>query len=861
MNRSSRCFISGLLGLAVLSACGDGRAPPAVGAADPLSGAVLSEGLKPPQYFGPGNIPSVSGVGLTPNPAAAAESPAFTASDVLVALKMATGRNPNADPDGPGPLQAASLSQQQLSAVDLNIDGRVTQDEAIQILTMAASGSPATVPSAPVITTTSAGNQRVNIAFSVPAFSGGRAVSSYTATCTAGAVSSSASGAASPLAVTGLTNGMTYSCTVLGTNTVGNSPQSAAVTATPALPAATSFAPQKFSSIVNLGYTADSLTRLTAFTSRKRFLIGDTAAAPLFWATGSKGVNAYPLLGTALSGATTYNDWLSRTLHAVVDSTDSSCFRLDAHLNSNYSIDVDASSANKLAFRNNWGLGASTGHGYLCFGYESATKLLRANKRYTYNSSTYAHTQDSSFAPRYVRYANGEASLVDSMGEATQLALYGSPINFDMPTDFNPSSITASTNSSMPFQISLQKITSTSLASFVTRPDSATFRSQISTNNTTPAVGYNSATVAQQDAMLATIESTARSNGFALRYPLSTYKVFRDAALRYTLFGDSVVDGTAAEHTVPLIYFVNPRDAAGAYHPAMIVVAYSVPESPHYLRDVVRPPGGGDTSITVCSQGVGGTGYGNQCVTRSTVRQNFFFRVPLRDYGLTTGLCDNTMSATLFSDFQKAQGNTCNTQTTVENYASIADNGVMIDGTSIYPVLNNILVTSQEESSLNMHGCHVGQGFGYHCHADGFSAIGNGMSLYNQRDYAGQSHPPLIGFGFDGIALYGRYLSSHPDMVGYTASATLPTSTAATTGVELDAYGGHTHLIDGVSSYHQHSRPYSAKTLKNGAVAGGTSYTVHSLITGAWRGRINEIPNFWDGTKPNTRGTFQLLTN
>ena len=219
------------------------------------------------------------------------------------------------------------------------------------------------------------------------------------------------------------------------------------------------------------------------------------------------------------------------------------------------------------------------------------------------------------------------------------------------------------------------------------------------------------------------------------------------------------------------------------------------------------------------------------------------------------------MSATLFSDYQKVSGTTCNTSTTVESYASIADNGVMIDGTSIYPVLNNILITSQEESSLNMHGCHVGQGFGYHCHADGFSALDNGMSLYTQRDYVGQSHPPLIGFGFDGIALYGRYLPGYPDMVGYTASATSATSTAVPSGSELDAYGGHTHLIDGVARYHQHSRPYSAKTLRNGAISGGTSYTVHSLITGAWRGRINEIPNFWDGTKPNTRGVFPLLTN
>ena len=274
-------------------------------------------------------------------------------------------------------------------------------------------------------------------------------------------MSSSVSGAASPLVVTSLTSGLNYACTVLGTNVVGNSPPSAAVTATPLVPAATSFAPQKFSSIINLGYSASSLTSVTAFSSRKRFLIGDTTAAPLLWATGTQGVNIYPLLGSAVSGETTDKDWLSRTLHAVADSTDSTCFSLDAHLNSNYSIDVYASAANKLVFRTNWGLGASTGHGYLCFGYESATKLLKANKRYTYNSSTYAHTLDSSFAPRYVKYANGEASLVKSLDQATQLALFGSPVNFDMPTDLNPSNIAASSNSSMPFQISVNNTTPT----------------------------------------------------------------------------------------------------------------------------------------------------------------------------------------------------------------------------------------------------------------------------------------------------------------------------------------------------------------------------------------------------------------
>jgi titin len=47
-----------------------------------------------------------------------------------------------------------------------------------------------------------------------------------------------ATGASSPLAVTGLTNGNTYSCSVVATNSGGSSAASAAVTAIPAIPTA-----------------------------------------------------------------------------------------------------------------------------------------------------------------------------------------------------------------------------------------------------------------------------------------------------------------------------------------------------------------------------------------------------------------------------------------------------------------------------------------------------------------------------------------------------------------------------------------------------------------------------------------------
>ena len=173
---------------------------------------------------------------------------------------------------------------------------------------------------------------------------------------------------------------------------------------------------------------------------------------------------------------------------------------------------------------------------------------------------------------------------------------------------------------------------------------------------------------------------------------------------------------------------------------------------------------------------------------------------------------------------------------------------MLVDGTSAYPVLNNVLITSQEETSLNQHGCHVGQGMGYHCHSDGFSAMNNNMSVYNVSDYTGRTHPPLIGFGFDGIALYGRYMSAYNSMVGYTASATLPVENPSLPDANaLDGYGGHTHLIDGVSVYHYHSRPYAAVTFKIGSISGGVSYFVHSLLTGAWRGKINDIPDFYSG--------------
>jgi hypothetical protein len=73
-----------------------------------------------------------------------------------------------------------------------------------------------------------ASNGRMMVYFSPPASNGSAAISAYTARCTSNGVSKTGSGLTSPLIVSGLTNGATYSCTVQATNAAGSSGESAA---------------------------------------------------------------------------------------------------------------------------------------------------------------------------------------------------------------------------------------------------------------------------------------------------------------------------------------------------------------------------------------------------------------------------------------------------------------------------------------------------------------------------------------------------------------------------------------------------------------------------------------------------------
>jgi RHS repeat-associated protein len=86
--------------------------------------------------------------------------------------------------------------------------------------------TPATVPGAPTIGTATGGNTQTSVAFTSPSSNGGAPITSYAVTSIPG--SKTGIGTASPIVVTGLTNGTAYTFKVTATNSAGTSSASAA---------------------------------------------------------------------------------------------------------------------------------------------------------------------------------------------------------------------------------------------------------------------------------------------------------------------------------------------------------------------------------------------------------------------------------------------------------------------------------------------------------------------------------------------------------------------------------------------------------------------------------------------------------
>ena len=119
-----------------------------------------------------------------------------------------------------------------------------------------------TVPDAPTAVSATEGDAQATVSFTAPANNGGATITAYTVTSSPGGFTQS--GAASPITVSGLTNGTAYTFTVVATNSVGISVASAAsnsVTpaAAPAYSASTNVALGK----AITGYPSSEITDIT----------------------------------------------------------------------------------------------------------------------------------------------------------------------------------------------------------------------------------------------------------------------------------------------------------------------------------------------------------------------------------------------------------------------------------------------------------------------------------------------------------------------------------------------------------------------------------------------------------------------
>ncbi len=164
----------------------------------------------------------------------------------------------------------------------------------------------ATVPGAPTIGAATPSSGAASIAFTAPGSNGGSVVIDYTVTCNVGGIT--ATGTASPINVTSLTNGTSYTCSVKARNAVGLSAASGTVSVTPQGTQTITFAQpsaQSFGTTPTLAATSTSGLTPT-FTSTTTGVCNISSGGALtFVSTGSCTISAAQVGNAAFLPAAT----------------------------------------------------------------------------------------------------------------------------------------------------------------------------------------------------------------------------------------------------------------------------------------------------------------------------------------------------------------------------------------------------------------------------------------------------------------------------------------------------------------------------------------------------------------------------
>ncbi|MDI9239079.1 autotransporter domain-containing protein [Lysobacter sp. LF1] len=282
-----------------------------------------------------GVAPAVSSIVVSGSPAATATTMAFTVTFGETVSNVSTDDFTLVG-SGSASGTIASVSASSGSTVDVQVSGiqgtgtlKLNLNGGTNVIDVVGNAAPAytsgsthtvaipTAPDAPTIGAATPNNGQVSVAFTAPVNNGGSAITVYTVTSSPGGLT--ASGASSPIVVTGLTNGQSYTFTVTATNAIGTSVASSATAAvTPKTSQTIAFAnpgAQNFGATPTLTAIANSGLTVSFSSSTTGVCTITSGGALTFITAGSCTVNADQAGNAATNAATTVSQTF--TVNAV----------------------------------------------------------------------------------------------------------------------------------------------------------------------------------------------------------------------------------------------------------------------------------------------------------------------------------------------------------------------------------------------------------------------------------------------------------------------------------------------------------------------------------------------------------------